>query len=91
MSQTQKKEVSIDFRDLNVMYNVDFNTVQEVADHYGIDWADAKQALRDCGFTVRINEPKQAEPDKPYTVVITDKSNLKAKWNKAPKPAVQPA
>lgn len=86
MSQTTKKEVVIDFRDLNVMYNVDFKTVQEVADHYGIDWTDAKQALRDCGFTVRINEPKQAEPDKPYTVKITDTFNLKSKANKAPKP-----
>ena len=78
MSET-KKEVTIDFRDLNVMYNVEYKTVAEIAAHYGIEWVDAKQALRDFGITVRINEPKAAEPERPYIVTLTDKMNLKQK------------
>ena len=85
MSQTAKREVAIDFRDLNVMYNVDYKTVQEIAEHYGIEWADAKQALRDSGITVRINEPKPSEPERPYVITLTDKLNLKAKATSANK------
>lgn len=85
MSQT-KKDVVIDYRDLNVMYNVEFKTVAEIAAYYGIEWTDAKQALRDSGITVRINEPKAAEPERPYTVTLTDVMNLKAKRAKVNTP-----
>ena len=80
-----KKEVAIDFRDLNVMYNVDYKSVQEIAEHYNIEWIDAKQALRDSGITVRINEPKPDSPERDYTIVLTDKLNLKAKATTANK------
>ena len=85
---SEKKTVVIDYRDLNVMYNVEFKTVAEIAEHYGIEWVDAKQALRDSGITVRINEPKAAEPERPYTVTLTDKMNLRAKRAKAVTTAV---
>lgn len=79
MSDKAKKVVKIDYRDLNVMYNVDYKSVQEIAEHYGIEWVDAKQALRDSGITVRINEPKPTEPERAYTITLTDDLNLKAR------------
>lgn len=79
MSNKTKKEVAMDYRDLTVLYNVDYKSVQEIAEHYGIEWIDAKQALRDSGITVRINEPKPDSPERDYTIVLTDKLNLKAK------------
>lgn len=67
-----QKEVKLSWRELNIAYNVDFKTVNQLAEQYGIDWADMKQALRDYGFTVRKGEIKPDQPAKNYKVILTD-------------------
>jgi SAM-dependent MidA family methyltransferase len=67
-----QKEVKLSWRELNIAYNVDFKTVGQLAENYGIDWTDMKQALRDYGFTVRKGEVKPDQPAKNYKVILTD-------------------
>lgn len=67
-----QKEVKLSWRELNIAYNVDFKTVNQLAEQYGIDWTDMKQALRDYGFTVRKGEVKPSSPAKNYKVILTD-------------------
>lgn len=71
-----KKEVKLSWRDLNIDYNVDFLTVAQIAEKYSIEWSDAKKALRDYGFTIRMKEPKPTEPTKDYTVVLVDSDKI---------------
>lgn len=71
-----QKEVKLSWRELNIAYNVDRKTVAQLADQYGIEWVDMKQALRDYGFTVRKGEIKPDQPVKSYKVVLTDTDKI---------------
>ena len=67
-----KKQVELTYRELKIAYEVDLKSVTELANHYGIEFADMKAALRSYGFTIRKNEPKQTPPTKDYEVVLVD-------------------
>ena len=71
-----QKEVKLSWRELNIAYNVDFKTVAELAEQYGIEWTDMKAALRGYGFVVRKGEVKAAEPAKSYKVILTDTDKI---------------
>jgi SAM-dependent MidA family methyltransferase len=73
-----QKEVKLSWRELNIAYNVDFKTVAQLAEQYGIDWTDMKAALRGYGFVVRKGEAKVAEPSKPYKVILIDTDKIVA-------------
>lgn len=73
-----QKEVKLSWRELNIAYNVDFKTVAQLAEQYGIEWADMKSALRSYGFTVRKGEVRPTEPAKAYKVVLTDTDKIVA-------------
>jgi len=70
MSTTEKKVVTLSQRELNIDYNVDFTPVKDLATKYGIDFQDMKKALRDCGFTIRKNEPEPDAPERDYVVKV---------------------
>jgi hypothetical protein len=47
-----------------------------LATEYGIEWYDMKKALRSYGFVIRKNEPKPAEPNKAYVVILLDTDKI---------------
>lgn len=71
-----QKTVNIGYRDCKIMYEVDGMTVAKMAEHYEIEWADMKKALRNYGFTIRNKEPQPAEPVKNYTVILIDEDKV---------------
>ena len=73
-----QKEVKLNWRELNISYNVDLKTVAQLAEMYGIDWADMKLALRQYGFKVRKSEVRPDKPVKPYKVILVDTDKIKA-------------
>lgn len=73
-----QKEVKLSWRELNIAYNVDFKTVAQLAEQYGIDWVDMKAALRSYGFVIRKGEQRPAEPTKAYKVILSDTDKIVA-------------
>lgn len=70
------KKVELSWRELNILYNVDFLSVAQLAERYGIEWSDMKQALRNYGFTIRKNEPAPRIAEKPYEIVLVDSDKI---------------
>jgi hypothetical protein len=87
MSQT---EVQLSWRDLNIAYNVDKQSVAVLATHYGIDYSDMKAALRSYGFTIRKNEEKPTTPVKAYTVTLIDTDKIVQETKVAKEPIESP-
>lgn len=86
MSQT---EVKLSWRDLNIAYNVDKQSVAQLATTYGIDFTDMKAALRSYGFTIRKNEEKPSAPVKSYTVTLVDTDKIVQETKVAKEPVTQ--
>lgn len=74
-----QKEVNIPYRECKIMYEVDGQSIAQLAAHFGIEWSDMKQALRDYGFTTRKTEKQPEAPAKSYVVVLVDKDKIAPK------------
>lgn len=70
----EKQTKEITKRSLEIAYNVDRNTVQQIADNYGITFQECKAVLRAAGLTVRKGE-KPTTNESNYTIVLVDGEN----------------
>lgn len=73
----EKQTKEITKRSLEIAYNVDRNTVQQIADNYGITFQECKATLRAAGLTVRKGE-KPTNNESNYTIVLVDGENKTA-------------
>lgn len=64
------KNVQIKERDVITAYLTDEMPIAEIAEHYGIDWADMKKVLMDFSIPIRRDGEVRPEPAKPYSISL---------------------
>lgn len=84
MSEVVVKKV--DFGTVVTMRTIKGQSVQEVADHFGITWDEAREAIRSYGLVVAKSEkPALGDAQKGYVIDLVDKNKIVAKKEKVSK------
>ena len=68
----ENKTVKISKRELEIAYNIDKKSVQEIATTYGITFQECKAVIRKAGMIVRKGEKPTPVQDSDYTIYLVN-------------------